>query len=85
MFLLMAQPPLLRNCASNSFIFSTRKTGAVSFCFWSGRRKVGILLEKEGNGPVSQLNPFSSVSMAFETEGDALVLRPASHLWDSSD
>jgi hypothetical protein len=42
---LMPRAPLLRNCASNSFIFSTRKTGAVSFCFWSGRRTVGILLE----------------------------------------
>jgi hypothetical protein len=35
-FLFEAQPPLSRNCASNSFIFSRHKTGAVSFCFWSG-------------------------------------------------
>jgi hypothetical protein len=47
-FLLVAQPPLSRNCASNSFIFSRHKTGAVSFCFWSGRRTVGILLENGG-------------------------------------
>ena len=50
--------PLSRNCAGNSFIFCRHKTRAVPFCFWSGRRTIGILLENGGEW--HKLHPRSS-------------------------
>ena len=50
--LFIAQPPLSRNCARKSFICVWRR----SLLFWSGRRTVGILLEKRrGMGLASSI------------------------------